>query len=183
MLKVCEKYGKQYDVKFNPIKTQCIQFSKAGVTPTNISVTLNDQALTWTSTVKYLGNWISSNLSEEFEVKKKMGIFYGAVNNLSSCFGDVGYKNIMKLFNTHCCFFYGSQAWQFNDKCISDIFIAWNKSVRKLCNLPWRTHVNILPYLADTPYISDQLYLRSIKMISNMTNPVIRQFHFLQGTV
>ena len=92
-------------------------------------------------------------MSEETEINRKCGILYGAVNNLKSNFKHVGFRNLMVLFNSYCCSVYDSQAWHLEDKNIEKIFVAWNKSVRNLCNLSNRTHVNILPFVSNTLHI------------------------------
>ena len=69
MLKTCEQYGVQFDVKFNPKKTKCIKFNKSVLNiDCNIPVSLCGKKLEWVSSFKYLGNWITCNLSEEIEI-------------------------------------------------------------------------------------------------------------------
>ena len=74
MLNVCEEFSKQYDVLFNPKKTQCIHFTKKSNTVENISVYLCGEKLNWCSNIKHLGNWVSSNLCEKYEINRKCGI-------------------------------------------------------------------------------------------------------------
>ena len=101
MLNVCTNYGKEYDVMFNPKKTQCLKFSKNSSKDTNIYVKLCDQQLSWVNSFKYLGNWVSNTLSEDIEIDRKLGVFFGNVNNLKTTFRNIGRKNIFILFN--CC--------------------------------------------------------------------------------
>ena len=110
MLKTCEIYGIEYDVIFNPVKTQCVKFSRGNESNnSNLKVELCGKVLSWVKSVKYLGNWISSNLSENIEIGKKLGIFYGSVNNLNASFNNVGVNNASVLFAQYCCHDFYSQ--------------------------------------------------------------------------
>ena len=81
MLNVCTEYGHEYDVLFNPQKTKCVKFSKQrNGNPVDIDVKLCNQKLSWTSEIKYLGNWLKSDLSEDLEINKKTGYFHSNVN-------------------------------------------------------------------------------------------------------
>jgi hypothetical protein len=167
MLDICTQYGIEYDVMFNPKKTRCLKFSRQKMN-IDINVKLCGQPLVWVDTIKYLGNWLTSDLSEKTEIEKKVNVFYGNVNNLKSTFKNIGIKSIAVLFSTYCCHYYGSQTWRLDDKNVSKIYTAWNKAVRHLLDVPYTTHTRVLPYLLDTLYIKEQIYLRSAKMIETM---------------
>jgi hypothetical protein len=180
MLNTCEKYGVEYDVLYNPKKTQCMQFSRKDASLNmNINVKLCGKTLTWVTCFKYLGNWLTSNMSEESEITKKLGQFYGNVNNLNTTFKHVGFKSINKLFNSYCCHFYGSQAWNLNDKNITRVYTAWNKAVRYLCNVPSTTHTKLLPHIVNTLYVKEQIYLRTANLLKNMLNSKNSNIYFM----
>ena len=180
MLDICQEYGKDYDVLFNPIKTKCMKFSKyAYECELQSDMKLCGQTLSWVKSFKYLGNWVSYDLSDETEIHNNLGAFYGGVNNLYSSFKDIDMKHISILFNSYCCHFYGSQAWRLGDKNINRIFTAWNKGVRHLCKLPCTTHTAFLPFLVNTLYVKEEIYLRSFKTITNMLKSSNESVNFL----
>ena len=170
MLGICELYGKEYDVLFNPKKTKCMEFTRKVTNNSMASLTLCGNSLEWIQSFKYLGNWVTHNLSEDIEISKKVGSFYGSYNHMFSCFKHVGVNHLFKLFNSYCCHYYGSQAWRLRDKNISSIYTAWNKAVRHICGLPYRTHTYFLPFISETLYVKDQIYLRAANMIMCMLN-------------
>jgi hypothetical protein len=170
MLNLCEEYGAKYEVLFNPKKTHCMRFSRDIYSCKFPQLKLCGQQLNWVENVKYLGNWLSVDLKEETEISKKLSSFFGSVNNMSSSFRNVGYKHVSVLFNSYCCHMYGSQAWRLYDKSVDRIYIAWNKAIRHLCKLPYRTHTKFLPYIVGTLPIKEQIYLRTEKMITTMLN-------------
>jgi len=62
LLDICYDYGVQWDIKFNPQKSQAATFG--GNSPP-VSIKLGDAALCWVSNVKYLGCYF---LSRSYEV-------------------------------------------------------------------------------------------------------------------
>jgi hypothetical protein len=46
--------------------------------------------------------------------------------------------------------------------------MGYNRSVRRLFNLSYRTHTRFLPYILETPGVLDQIYCRFIKMCQSM---------------
>ena len=177
---MCETYGNIFDVKFNPKKTQCMKFTKSNNSIKNdVDIRLCGQKLKWVQEFKYLGNWITPDLSENVEITSKIGVFFGNVNNLCSTFKNVGVKHTLKLFNSYCCHFYGAQAWRLRDRHISRIFTAWNKAVRHICNFPPTTHTCYLPYVNGHLHVKQDIYLRTRKIILTMVNSKNKSVSFL----
>lgn len=180
MLNVCEKYGNVFYVNFNAKKTKCMRFSKCNYYSMNdVNVSLCDQRLSWVNEFKYLGNWVTTDLSEDIEINHKLGVFFAGVNNLCSTFKSIGVKHSLKLFYSYCCHFYGSQAWRLRDKNIGRMFTAWNKAVRHICNISPRTHTYYLPYILGQLHVTEDIYLRTRKMILSMINSKNMSINFL----
>ena len=70
-----------------------------------------------------------------------------------------------KLFTSFCTSFYGCPLWDATCKQISRFYTSWRKSVRKLFDLPYRTHCNLLPIIADCQPVEDQILCRTAKCI------------------
>jgi hypothetical protein len=179
MLYVCEDYGREYDVMYNPKKTKYMKFTMNDSVDNAVRVTLCGQTLEWVKSIKYLGNWISYNLKENVEMNNKICSFFSNVNSLKSCFRNVGYRNISILYNAYCCHYYGCQAWRLGDKNIQRFYTAWNKAVRHLCSLPHDTHTVLLPYLVNTLYVKEQVYVRSANMLWSMLKSGNESMKFL----
>ena len=84
-----------------------------------------------------------------------------------------------RLFNSYCCHYYGSQAWNLEDMNVNKIFTAWNKAVRHLCKLPYNTHTRFLPYVIGTLHVREQIMLRTVKMLCTMNNSNNQIVNFL----
>ncbi len=63
MLKICEEFGEEYSVEYNPTKTVCVLFSRQKIVHKS-DIQLCGSTLKWVDHVKHLGNHLESNLSE-----------------------------------------------------------------------------------------------------------------------
>ena len=83
------------------------------------------------------------------------------LNNFKYCTYDVKYR----LFNSYCTSFYGCPLWNLSSKYMSHFYVTWRKSIRKLFDLPFRTHCDLLPIIADCKHIETQLLCRFTKFM------------------
>ena len=60
MLKLCEKFAIEYDIKFNPIKSKLVCYNVKNIE--SISVQLFGQTIETADNVKHLGNFISNKI-------------------------------------------------------------------------------------------------------------------------
>ena len=80
--------------------------------------------------------------------------------HLKYAYCDVKYK----LLKTYCMSLYGCVLWDLGSKSMSDFYVTWRKSIRKL--LPLRTHSKYLPLLCDDLPIDVQLFKRLNKFLN-----------------
>jgi hypothetical protein len=178
MLKVCEEFSREFSVRFNPTKTQCIHFCRAQ-DPGSFEIYLDGKSLKWVSEVKHLGHFVTYNLNEERETRAKIGDYISSVNTLRANFKGVNANVLIRLFKTYCTVFYGSQSWDLTSSHVHNVCTKFNRGVRLLLNLPFRTHCNILPVLLECTPLNLQFAQRFVTMHKKMlasTNPVIRNF-------
>lgn len=155
-------------MKFNETKSKCIALGKD--TEIRKNVYMDGVPLKWYTQVQHLGNVISSDLKDKCDIFLKRGCFYSNVNKVVAMFGFLQCNIKHKLFNTYCTSFYGSPVWDFTGNFVKDMCVAWNKAVRRIWNLPVRTHTSLLAYITDQLYILQQLELRYVKMFVCMLN-------------
>ena len=179
MLKVCETFCKEYDLQFNPTKSVCVPFNRSSKISNMPTITLCDTVLKWEDKVKHLGNYIMYNLSEASEINVKKGDLVGRVNvaivNLSGMSDEV----LMQVFNSKCCHYYGSAAWNLTDKHVSQFYAMYNKCVRRLLQLPYKTHTRYLTAFTQRKCIQDQIADRFIKLYVSMLQNVSPSVNFL----
>ena len=167
MLKVCESYGQLYGVKYNPKKTVCMLFSKQH-SKSKPKMTLCGDELAWVDSVKHLGHVLTYNLSEAIDVRNKKCDMYSRVNTVLANLGKSCDSVLQKIFNSQCAHLYGTVVWSFDDKSIREYVVAWNRSVRRMFNLPAMTHTRFLPHILENPGVLDQIYCRFVRMCNSM---------------
>ena len=167
MLDICSEFGKEYDMKYNPVKTECIRFGRRNL-DTDFSITLNAQRLKWVKEIKHLGNYIMYNLDETLEISKKSQSFTYSVNMVLANFRNTKCSTLNELVETYCSAFYGAQAWNLADTATNSIYTTWNKAIRRVWNLPYRTHTSFLSGIIGKAHIKDQILLRFFKMFKVM---------------
>ena len=113
----------------------------------------NNLQIAWVTDVRHLGNYINKSLSDKLDCQQKVSTFIGSVNKLYANFRNLQHDVIVRLFKSHCCSFYGSQAWRIDSPDYKRICISWNKSVRNIIRLPYTTHTCILGPLLGQPHI------------------------------
>ena len=149
MITICSEFATEYDVTFNPSKTACMAFGNRHVCP-DLHLYLDGKMLEWTDTFKHLGNVITADQKDDSDIQLKRGNFYRSVNGLCYKFkGTLLNSDIAsRLFQTYCCSFYGSQAWNLSSSSFEFICTAWNKAA---CTKNF-------PFTIQYPSISSSIY-------------------------
>ncbi len=96
--------------------------------------------------------------------------FWKVFNLLMSDFGGLYSFIKCKLFKQYCCSFYGSSVWLLTSKRCYDICVAWRRVLRKLWNVPYRTHNKIIAILFNNLPLEMSLDTRFIKFSNNILN-------------
>ena len=124
--------------------------------------------------MKYLGFKLSNKVEDtclDYVIKDfncKFNIFMGDFNKIHSHL-----KN--KLFSVYCTSFYGSHMSNFHK--LEFVDVQWRKAVRKIWNVPYRTHNNLLPHICKLLPPNVLFMTRFIKYFINnfnSTNSTIR---------
>ena len=169
LLEICETFAQEYNVTFNAEKTQCIRYGKYAYTrDTHSGVMLEGKLLNWHSSITYLGSVLRYDLSDDADIRQKVGICVSQVNNLNKRFGQLSMRVKSKLMQSYCCSWFGCQTWDINCKYAKKMNISWNKAVRRVLGIPYRTHTALLPYLIENPSFRKQHTSRYIKFYNSL---------------
>jgi len=166
MLDICADFANQYNIVFNAKKTMCIKFG-APLTSHEYAY-INGNPIKWVDQFRHLGNIVHSNLSDLPDCNTKCSTFNGSVNKLFGTYKGLKQDTMCQLFRSYCCSFYGSQLWDFKSAGFKKCCIQWNKAVRRLFNLNYRTHTWVLGPLLEQSHISCQLYAKTLKFLYSM---------------
>ena len=166
MLRCCQNYADEYAVKFNAKKTQCIKFGSSRNASERLSI--NGEEVRWANECLHLGSYVNSALNDSADCAYKLSKFFGSVNKLKGNFGHLSPGVIVRLFNSYCCSYYGSQIWNISSRGVASICTNWNKAIRRLLHLPYTTHRYLLPSLIQSPALHCQLEKRFVNFFRSM---------------
>ena len=114
---------------------------------------LGNSRIEWVSSVKHLGNYVNSDMTDKTDCDMKCSSFIGYVNKLKANFGYLQPFVLGNLFKTFCCSFYGSPLWGFNSLSFKKICTTWNIGVRSIFNPTIQsTYLFSWPIIATTAY-------------------------------
>ena len=121
MLDICNSFADMYDIKFNAKKSLGIKFG--GQPVMSEIVYLGKSRIEWVSSVRHLGNYVNSDMTDKTDCDMKCSSFIGYVNKLKVNFGYLQPFVLGNLFKTFCCSFYGSPLWGFKvlEKCTKNL--------------------------------------------------------------
>ena len=120
------------------------------------SVTMNGEPILWKSQIRYLGNFITHDLSDLNDITYKKGVFIFQVNRLNARFPFVSSGVKGHLLQTYCFSFYGCQTWDLYGKHVNQVNVEWNKAARRTLNLPYKTHRRLLPLIVNEKSFKSQ---------------------------
>ena len=160
---ICERYGDEYGVNFNPDKSFLILFSNS-ITLDELNVQMNGKNIKVTQSGKHLGLNVSSG--EQFysfnEAIKDMKV---KSNAISCNFKSLDSVSRAHVFRSQCYSLYGCQLWDVEGSKFSSVEICWRKCCRSVLGLSPRTHNALLPYLVGSESISLIIQQRILNFI------------------
>ena len=142
------------------------------------NLTLCGNPLPWVTSLKHLGNTISSQLNgNQMDVKVKAAQLIDKNNSICQEFHFAHPQTkviINNIYNNH---FTGSQLWKFGTREFDKLMATCNRSVKIMYDLPWGTHryfMEPLTGLAHTSRILAKRYLSFIESIRNSSKTAIK---------
>ncbi|CAL4122699.1 unnamed protein product, partial [Meganyctiphanes norvegica] len=158
MIKICENYAFNHDIRFNGKKSQLLVFG--GLSDQQIDIRVNDEPVPVSDNALHLGNFISTkNVYEciDYGVTK----FNSSFNYFMATFGKCQKLVKNRLFTQYCMTLYGSQVWPlWDNNRLNNLCIKWRNALRRMWNLPPDTHCNLLPLITSQDPINIQLKCR-----------------------
>ena len=155
LLSCCESFANEFDIIFNPSKSHAVEFhgdlKSLGTLP---KLVLNNSSLSFVTVVKYLGVYLTHDLSDVFDMLSKLRGFYANSNALSRKFSFCSTDVKKRLFSAYCSQIYGCSLWvKFPLYVVRRFRVAYSNAVRKLFNLPYVCSVtNTFPYVNVTTF-------------------------------
>ena len=165
MLKMCEIFSHEYDVKFNSTKSISLLYNP----PVNdtLNLTLNSEIIPRKNNAIHLGNCIGVN-AKTSNITKAISDLYTRCNYVKNTFKFCHISEKCRLFNSFCTSFYGSPLFEIN--CSERLYTCWRKCIRSLLNLSPLTHSVFLPHLIGKVDLKIDLLSRFVRFWSSCLN-------------
>ena len=131
LINLCYDYSIEIDMNFNALKSYCIAFTPKLCKLTLPSLHINSLSISYTDSIKYLGNMFSSNNSDDTEMLWQMRLLYCRSNRLFRMFNKFSKNVLIELCRSFCTTFYCPYFWTAYKKAtFSKIRVAYNNVYR-----------------------------------------------------
>ena len=104
----------------------------------------------------HLGNIIGSNVGTK-DVSHVVDNLCISCNALLNTFSMLSEKAKYRLFKTYCMPLYGSIHQGLSSIHTQGFLTQWRKCVRKIFNIPYQTHSNLLPDICEDLRVENQI--------------------------
>ena len=163
MLKLCDKFGSEYNLLFNAEKYQLLHYPVRGGKQIN-GIYHNNIYIKCVKDSLHLGHIIGLNVKTK-TIQHAVNSFNTSLNGILNYFSLANVTVKYKLFKSFCMPLYGSVLWDLSSNDILKFYSTWKKGLRRLFNLPYRTHSRYLPLLGNDLPVNLQLFLRFNKFM------------------
>lgn len=182
LLDICSLYGSDYDIKYNAKKSNvmviCSRANKQSVFPDFI---LCKEKLSTCKETKYLGHYISDDLSDDLDVNRQIRKLYIQGNTLARKFSTCTPDTKCVLFRTHCSSLYVPQLWcKYKLSSMRKLHVAYNDCLRILLRIP--RYLSATQMFTDLNLQGPKAVLRNY-MFKFMNRILVSDNVFLAGIV
>ena len=126
---------------------------------------IGSQPVSHTKSIKYLGFYLTYNLSNEEDINDKRSKFYSEFNQILRKFSSVNENIRLFLFKQYCLQMYGAELW-FGDKkskaALKQFAIGYHKAIKKLIGVSYHESNHYACQQAQT--LTFEHFLNSLKM-------------------
>ena len=111
---------------------------------------------------------LDKNVPDDADIRQKVDICVSHVNNSNKRFGHLIIRVKSNIMQSYCCSWFGCQTWDINCKYAKKMNTSWNKAVRRILGIPYRTLTALLPYLIENHNFRKQHTSRYIKFYNSL---------------
>ena len=127
--------AKELNLTINTDKTVCMNFKVNNSSAIDPCLTLDGKVLRNVNKYKYLGFMIDEFLNNDLDIVRCRNKFYNEFNSILRKFSGVDHNVFMKLFESYCIGFYGSELWFNNKRCgvpLKQFGVGYHKAIKKI---------------------------------------------------
>lgn len=175
MITICEDYAQDFKISFNGAKSQLVRFGSPHQTVTNNeSVAVGGAYVYCSGSAMHLGHMLFTNILAD-DSKNIIKQFYKQYNGFRCKFQTVSAEVKNELFSKYCTSFYGVQLCDLQK--LSKLHTSHRKCLRRVWDLPNRTHNVILPGLSGqlcSPHMCSKRFLKYAMSALEHDFPAVR---------
>ena len=167
IIKLCEKYSREFNLLFNGEKSEVILFSKF-IKSCKSNFFICNKQIKVSDSYKHLG--ININANKMIDMTDAIRDIKIKSNVIANEFKKQKYETLVKLFNAHCMSLYGCNLWDYTSSDFIRIQVQWRKCIRYVLKLPFRTHNILIPHLIQTEPIETIIHNRFLNFFIRGVN-------------
>ena len=188
MVKICEDYGREYNLTFstdpNPTKSKskCVYFSRPMrrvVYPSPIL--LEGKELPWVAKVDHLGHVLQEYLSMDADATRARLSFMSRASDIRDDLYFAHPAQKVQGIQLYCCDAYGSMMWDFRSKYVESFFKSWNIQLRLAWSVPRETHTHVVEGLlsGDFQSLRSQVLCRYQRYLTKLSLSSSKEVRFI----
>lgn len=137
LIAVCEKYAVSHGLLYNSKKSELMQFKSGSKAYTVLPVELSGKTLSWVKQFKYLGHWVTDDMTDDLDLERERRALAVRSNMLARRFARCSKDVKLTLFRAYCQSFYTCGLWvKYTKRSFNALRIQYNNGFRMLLGLP-----------------------------------------------
>ena len=182
LLSVCEKFGDDNDMLFNASKS-AIMLSKSSYMPYFHIPTfrLNGNSIDVVQKFKYLGHFVSANMSDKEDIERQRKKLYAQGNSLIRKFHMCTLDTKLVLFNTYCSAMYTAQLWtNYTNTSINKLYTAYHNILKSFIGVNKREYTSPICVnlnVRNCPAVIRNLVFRFMNRLQTSSNVIISSIY------
>ena len=163
MLKICEQFGREFDVMYNPTKSKCIVFGEKKMT--TLTASMYGSIIPKVNELLYLGNLMAADCLDKADVSEKCSDLNSRTNSLVHKFSLLNRNAKCMLFKSKCSHAYGSETWDLAAKDVIMYLKAVGQAGRRVLGLPPCCPSTIVNTLFNCDVSKSHTYTKALSLI------------------
>ena len=133
LLSICEIFGESNDIIFNKKKSASLYFISKMLKGAHLSnVYLNGVLVKQVDSVKYLGHFLTCELSDDIDIRRQCRVLNVCGNILSRKFHMCSVPVKLKLFNSYCAALYTPHLWwNYKKMSVTKLHITYHNILKR----------------------------------------------------
>jgi hypothetical protein len=138
LIDICERYAGAHGLRYNSKKSELLVFKAGNKKPKYVPpLKLGGTELTKVTKFKYLGHWVTEDLSDDLDVERERRALAVRSNMLARRFARCTRDVKVTLFKAFCQTFYTCSLWvKCTQRALNALRVQYNNGFRMLLGLP-----------------------------------------------